>query len=120
MAGFDREDGGGTLNHLRICKSETRNNIDDSADTDGSDYIGQSKEFFRVVNWERVFTRRKSTRAVRCQYTLSGLHVDDLLRLHAPHDVDGVVVLLVGIPFREVLYPFTEECRLHILEEVDA
>ena len=110
VAGFDREDGGGTLNHLRICESETRNNVDDSADTDGGNDIGQSKELIRAVDWKRVFTRRKSARVVHFQYILGGLHVEDLLRLHAPHDVDGVIVLLVGIPSCEVLYPFTEEC----------
>ena len=46
--------------------------------------------------------------------------MDDLLRLHALDDVDGVVVLAVGIPFGEILQPLKEECRLEILEEVDA
>ena len=46
--------------------------------------------------------------------------MDELLRLDARDDVDGVVVLVVGVPFGEVLQPFKEECRLHILEEVDA
>lgn len=46
--------------------------------------------------------------------------MDELLSLHARDDVNGVVVLVFCVPFRQVLQPFEEEGRLHVLEEVDA
>ena len=120
VAGFDCEDGSRTLYYLRVRESETRNNVDDSTDADGRDYIGQSKEFVRGADWESVFARRKGRRLVRFQYVLGRLHMNDFLRMHALDDIDGVVVLVMSVPIREVVQTFKEELRLHILEEVDA
>ena len=120
MAGFDREDRNGTLHYLWIRESETRSNVDDSTDADGRDYIGQSKEFVRGAYRKSVFARRKGRRVVRFQYVFGRLDMDSFLRMHALDDIDGVVVLMMSVPFREVVQTLKEELRLHILEEVDA
>ena len=120
VAGFDREDGSGCLHYLGIGDSEARNDVNDSTDTDRCDDVGQSEELICVGDWKIVFARRESGRIVRFQYVLGRLHMDELLRLHARDNVDGVVVLVVRVPFCEVLQPFKEKCRLHVLKEVDA
>ena len=110
VAGFDREDGRGALHYLRVRESETGSHIDHSTDTDRGYYIGQGEKLVGTADGESVFAWCESGRVVRFQYPLGRLHVDELLRLHAPDDVDGVVVLVVGVPFGEILQPFKEEC----------
>lgn len=121
VAGFDRQDGGGALHRPGVREGEARDDVDDGAEADGGDDVGQREELVRVADGECVFARRESGRAVRFQDPLGRLHVDELLRLHARDDVDGVVVSVVRVPFGgEVLQPFEEEGRLQVLEEVDA
>ena len=120
MAGFDRQDGGGALHRPGVREGEAGDDVDDGAEADGGDDVGQRVELVRVADGECVFARRESGRPVRFQYPLGRLHVDELLRLHARDDVDGVVVSVVRVPLGEVVQPFEEEGRLQVLEEVDA
>ena len=100
VAGFDREDGSGPLDYFGVGNGEASNNINDSTDTNGGDYVGQSEELIDVADGEGIFARRKSRRVVRFQYVLGRLYVDALLRLHTLDDFDCVVVLMVRVPFR--------------------
>ena len=120
VTGFDREDGGWTLDYFRVGNSEARNHVDDGAYADGGDYVGQSEKFVRVAHGERVLARRKRGGVVRSEYILGRLHMDELLGLHARDDVNGMVVLMVRVPRCEILQPLEEEGRLHVFEEVDA
>ncbi len=120
VAGFDGEDGRGALDDCGVCGGETGDDVDDGADADGGDDVGEGEEFGGTADWEGVFAGGEGGRVVRFEDVDGRLRVDELLRVHAGDDVDGVVVLVVRVPCCEVLQAFEEECRLHVFEEVDA
>ena len=121
VAGFDGQDGGRSRHDVRVREGQVGCHVDDGADADACDDVGEGEEFLGRRDGEAILAGLERGGIVGTEDGFGGFNVDDLLRLHTFDDVDGVVALANRAPAAaaEVLEAFEEECGFEILEEVD-
>ena len=102
-----------------VVHGEPGDQVDDATNADAGDDVGQREELFCVADGERVLASVEGRGVVRFQDPLGRGDVDEFLRVHLAHHLDGGVELVVTVPGGQVGQTLLKEGRFNVLEEVD-